>query len=137
MEVYVLVIIMQNSMFIRQKVLLMLMEVQSFMHGCVWNSNCNCFNGVPVLDYFVPLLFFVLPIPRVHLFVTFPRTYHFFCLLEKGNIFHTDKVFGPATTTRHVYDVAAQHVVGGAMEGINGNDSSIYVEFNLQPYNWN
>ncbi|XP_019248653.1 PREDICTED: kinesin-like protein KIN-7E, chloroplastic [Nicotiana attenuata] len=31
-----------------------------------------------------------------------------------------DKVFGPATTTRHVYDVAAQHVVGGAMEGING-----------------
>ncbi|KAG4969415.1 hypothetical protein JHK84_035508 [Glycine max] len=32
----------------------------------------------------------------------------------------TDKVFGPATTTRHVYDVAAQHVVSGAMEGING-----------------
>ncbi|XP_072969785.1 kinesin-like protein KIN-7E, chloroplastic isoform X1 [Typha angustifolia] len=31
-----------------------------------------------------------------------------------------DKVFGPATTTRHVYDIAAQHVVGGAMEGING-----------------
>ncbi|XP_027940533.1 kinesin-like protein KIN-7E, chloroplastic isoform X2 [Vigna unguiculata] len=31
-----------------------------------------------------------------------------------------DKVFGPATTTRHVYDVAAQHVVSGAMEGING-----------------
>ncbi|KAE9595901.1 putative plus-end-directed kinesin ATPase [Lupinus albus] len=31
-----------------------------------------------------------------------------------------DKVFGPATTTRHVYDVAAQHVVGGAMEGVNG-----------------
>ena len=32
-----------------------------------------------------------------------------------------DRVFGPATTTRHVYDVAAQHVVGGAMQGINGN----------------
>ncbi|KAJ1378136.1 P-loop containing nucleoside triphosphate hydrolase [Sesbania bispinosa] len=32
-----------------------------------------------------------------------------------------DRVFGPATTTRHVYDVAAQHVVSGAMEGINGN----------------
>lgn len=32
-----------------------------------------------------------------------------------------DKVFGPATTTRHVYDVAAQHIVSGAMEGINGN----------------
>ncbi|KDP34477.1 hypothetical protein JCGZ_12760 [Jatropha curcas] len=31
-----------------------------------------------------------------------------------------DRVFGPTTTTRHVYDVAAQHVVGGAMEGISG-----------------
>ncbi|KAL4583077.1 hypothetical protein LXL04_007641 [Taraxacum kok-saghyz] len=31
-----------------------------------------------------------------------------------------DRVFGPATTTRHVYDVAAHHVVNGAMEGING-----------------
>ncbi|XP_020676516.1 kinesin-like protein KIN-7E, chloroplastic [Dendrobium catenatum] len=31
-----------------------------------------------------------------------------------------DRVFGPATTTRHVYDVAAQHIVSGAMEGING-----------------
>ncbi|KAM6542080.1 hypothetical protein CsatB_006527 [Cannabis sativa] len=31
-----------------------------------------------------------------------------------------DKVFGPATTTRHVYDVAAQQVVCGAMEGVNG-----------------
>ncbi|EPS70575.1 hypothetical protein M569_04185, partial [Genlisea aurea] len=31
-----------------------------------------------------------------------------------------DRVFGPTTTTRHVYDIAAQHVVGGAMEGING-----------------
>lgn len=31
-----------------------------------------------------------------------------------------DRVFGPATTTRHVYDAAAQHVVGGAMEGVNG-----------------
>lgn len=31
-----------------------------------------------------------------------------------------DRVFGPATTTRHVYDVAAQHVVRGAMGGING-----------------
>lgn len=32
----------------------------------------------------------------------------------------TDRVFGPATTTRGVYDVAAQHVVNGAMEGVNG-----------------
>ncbi|KAF7830069.1 kinesin-like protein KIN-7C, mitochondrial [Senna tora] len=31
-----------------------------------------------------------------------------------------DKVFGPATTTRHVYDLAAQHVIKGAMEEING-----------------
>lgn len=32
-----------------------------------------------------------------------------------------DRVFGPTTTTRLVYDVAAQHIVSGAMEGINGN----------------
>ncbi|XP_010534371.1 PREDICTED: kinesin-like protein KIN-7L, chloroplastic isoform X2 [Tarenaya hassleriana] len=31
-----------------------------------------------------------------------------------------DRVFAPTTTTRHVYDVAAQHVVSGAMQGING-----------------
>ncbi|KAL5545429.1 hypothetical protein UlMin_005116 [Ulmus minor] len=31
-----------------------------------------------------------------------------------------DRVFGPTTTTRQVYDVAAQHVVSGTMEGING-----------------
>ncbi|XP_039047524.1 kinesin-like protein KIN-7K, chloroplastic [Hibiscus syriacus] len=31
-----------------------------------------------------------------------------------------DRVFGPTTTTRHVYDVAAQHVVSGSMEGVNG-----------------
>ncbi|XP_038882617.1 kinesin-like protein KIN-7K, chloroplastic [Benincasa hispida] len=31
-----------------------------------------------------------------------------------------DRVFGPTTTTRHVYDIAAQHVVSGAMEGVNG-----------------
>ncbi|PPR90906.1 hypothetical protein GOBAR_AA29777 [Gossypium barbadense] len=31
-----------------------------------------------------------------------------------------DRVFGPATTTRHVYDAAAQHVISGAMQGING-----------------
>ena len=32
-----------------------------------------------------------------------------------------DRVFGPAMTTRHVYDFAAQQVVSGVMEGINGN----------------
>lgn len=37
-----------------------------------------------------------------------------------------DRVFGPTTTTRHVYDVAAQHVVSGAMEGINGKDLTSY-----------
>ncbi|KAL5704432.1 Kinesin-like protein KIN-7E [Ranunculus cassubicifolius] len=31
-----------------------------------------------------------------------------------------DRVFGPATTTRHVYDIAAHHVISGAMEGVNG-----------------
>lgn len=31
-----------------------------------------------------------------------------------------DRVFGPATTTRAVYDVAARQVVRGAMEGVNG-----------------
>ncbi|PWA71634.1 Kinesin, motor domain-containing protein [Artemisia annua] len=31
-----------------------------------------------------------------------------------------DQVFGPTTTTRQVYDIAAQHVVSGAMEGVNG-----------------
>ncbi|GFQ04354.1 kinesin-related protein 11 [Phtheirospermum japonicum] len=31
-----------------------------------------------------------------------------------------DRVFGPTTTTRHVYDVAAQNIVNGTMEGING-----------------
>ncbi|CAN7075273.1 unnamed protein product [Brassica oleracea var. botrytis] len=30
------------------------------------------------------------------------------------------RVFGPTTTTRNVYDVAAHHVVNGVMEGING-----------------
>ncbi|CDP10937.1 unnamed protein product [Coffea canephora] len=34
--------------------------------------------------------------------------------------YDADRVFGPATTTRNVYDVAAQHVVSGAMEGVNG-----------------
>lgn len=31
-----------------------------------------------------------------------------------------DRVFGPATTTRAVYDAAARQVVRGAMEGVNG-----------------
>ncbi|KAL8259822.1 hypothetical protein R6Q59_027775 [Mikania micrantha] len=31
-----------------------------------------------------------------------------------------DRVFGPTTTTRHVYDIAAQHVVSSVMEGVNG-----------------
>ncbi|KAL6180531.1 hypothetical protein ACLB2K_047193 [Fragaria x ananassa] len=35
-----------------------------------------------------------------------------------------DRVFGPTITTRHVYDVAAQHVVSGAMEGVNEGGSA-------------
>ncbi|KAA0065463.1 hypothetical protein E6C27_scaffold17G001530 [Cucumis melo var. makuwa] len=31
-----------------------------------------------------------------------------------------DRVFGPVTTTRHVYDVAAHQVIAGAMNGISG-----------------
>lgn len=47
--------------------------------------------------------------------------YHFSEFLMESHSFNfTDRVFGPATTTRHVYDVAAQHVVGGSMEGVNG-----------------
>ena len=42
-----------------------------------------------------------------------------------------DRVFGPTTTTRHVYDVAAQHIVGGAMEGINGK---LWRSFLLIPF---
>lgn len=41
-------------------------------------------------------------------------------LLFLDSVF-ADRVFGPATTTRRVYDVAAKHVVSGAMQGINGN----------------
>lgn len=36
-------------------------------------------------------------------------------------------MFGPATTTRHVYDVAAQHVVSGAMQGINGMSAVLLI----------
>ncbi|CAK9185533.1 unnamed protein product, partial [Ilex paraguariensis] len=39
---------------------------------------------------------------------------------DQNSAYGFDRVFGPATTTRHVYDVAARHVVSGAMEGING-----------------
>lgn len=39
-----------------------------------------------------------------------------------------DRVFGPATTTRHVYDVAAHHVVSGAMQGINGNVNLLFLK---------
>lgn len=48
-------------------------------------------------------------------------SFFFFFSLGWGLTDAADRVFGPATTTRHVYDVAAQHVVSGAMIGINGN----------------
>lgn len=38
-----------------------------------------------------------------------------------------DRVFGPTTTTRHVYDVSAQHVISGAMEGINGKHLTAHI----------
>lgn len=56
-----------------------------------------------------------------------------FCLLA------SDRVFGPTTTTRHVYDVAAQHVVSSAMEGVNGNYLCffiIYTHFYQLCRNW-
>ncbi|PAN25259.1 hypothetical protein PAHAL_4G287300 [Panicum hallii] len=37
-----------------------------------------------------------------------------------GIAYAYDRVFRPTTTTRHVYDAAALHVVRGAMDGING-----------------
>uniref|UniRef100_A0A0E0L946 Kinesin-like protein n=1 Tax=Oryza punctata TaxID=4537 RepID=A0A0E0L946_ORYPU len=40
---------------------------------------------------------------------------------EQSNLAYAyDRVFGPTTTTRHIYDVVAQYVVSGAMKGING-----------------
>lgn len=38
-----------------------------------------------------------------------------------------DRVFGPAMTTRRVYDVAAHHVVSGAMQGISGKLLSTFL----------
>lgn len=49
------------------------------------------------------------------------RVFCFLVLPENLIMGAADKVFGPATTTRHVYDVAAHHVVNGAMQGINGS----------------
>lgn len=47
--------------------------------------------------------------------------FFFFALdLVKCILFAADRVFGPPTTTRRVYDIAAQQVVSGAMSGING-----------------
>ena len=42
---------------------------------------------------------------------------------------HSDRVFGPATTTKAVYDTAAKQVVRGAMEGINGMNISFTMVF--------
>lgn len=54
----------------------------------------------------------------------------FSVLLSNGYFLHfPDRVFGPATTTRHVYDVAAQQVVAGAMNGINGNVFYFFIFF--------
>ncbi|XP_011628945.1 kinesin-like protein KIN-7D, mitochondrial isoform X1 [Amborella trichopoda] len=37
-----------------------------------------------------------------------------------ATVYAFDRVFGPSTTSQVVYDVAARHVVKGAMEGVNG-----------------
>ncbi|KAH7315317.1 hypothetical protein KP509_21G044000 [Ceratopteris richardii] len=42
------------------------------------------------------------------------------CEYNHQTAYGFDKVFGPATTTRQVYDTAARMVVHGAMEGVNG-----------------
>ncbi|KAF7147212.1 hypothetical protein RHSIM_Rhsim03G0003500 [Rhododendron simsii] len=75
----------------------------------IGGTSCNCrvkpsktcgFWATPVKSVVTPSLF---------------RSYW------QDNAVFVDRVFGPTTTTRHVYDVAAQHVVSGAMEGINGS----------------
>ena len=40
-----------------------------------------------------------------------------------------DRVFGPATTTKSIYDVAAKNVVHAAMEGINGIDICVHIMY--------
>ncbi|MCO5569176.1 hypothetical protein L7F22_022886 [Adiantum nelumboides] len=42
------------------------------------------------------------------------------CEYNNQTAYAFDKVFGPVTTTRQVYDSAARLVVRGAMEGVNG-----------------
>ncbi|KAF0902588.1 hypothetical protein E2562_018082 [Oryza meyeriana var. granulata] len=39
---------------------------------------------------------------------------------NSNNAYAYDQVFGPTTTTHHIYDVVAHYVVSGAMKGING-----------------
>ena len=45
---------------------------------------------------------------------------------------HSDRVFGPATTTKAVYDTAAKQVVRGAMEGVNGMIISFSMVFVIE-----
>ena len=40
-----------------------------------------------------------------------------------------DRVFGPATTTKSIYDVAAKNVVHAAMEGINGINICVHIMY--------
>lgn len=76
----------------------------------------------------VHIVFFICVLVDKGTFVLWSNAY--LCLIT------SDRVFGPTTTTRHVFDVAAQHVVSGAMEGINGNfvilfASLLYVLFSI------
>ncbi|KAM0034731.1 hypothetical protein Hdeb2414_s0015g00438301 [Helianthus debilis subsp. tardiflorus] len=52
--------------------------------------------------------------------VVFVRKLGAFWFLDFVWFISADRVFGPATTSRQVYDVPAHHVVNGAMEGVNG-----------------
>jgi hypothetical protein len=74
----------------------------------------------PYFNMILILYFFLVNYNYIILIQVNP-TYSISCLCSL--VFYSlllDRVFGPTTTTRHVYDVAAQHVVSGTMEGING-----------------
>lgn len=55
------------------------------------------------------------------------KIYWFTFITENPLYPFVDRVFGPTTTTRHVYDVAAQNVINGAMEGVNGKKQSSFI----------
>lgn len=64
--------------------------------------------------------FLILLVLFVVIFVIYQQLLFFLCDCS------IDRVFGPTTTTHHVYDAAAQQVVSGAMEGVNGMIKGIH-----------